>query len=580
MIKKNLRGQGRIAGSLAVTMALFGGAAAVTSGPAQAAPVEDCATAATIADLAAGDDVTGLTVSSGTTPEGFTGEILGVYEDGIAPGIDMVMAELTSPAIDDAGGIWQGMSGSPVYDTAGDLVGAVAYGLAWGTTPVAGITPYEKMDDYLPGTSPRVKVPSRIARTIAARTDVTREQAARGFSELKMPLGVSGVRDSRLAASFKAQKQRKVRYLSRDTYRMSASAAADAAPSPDTIVAGGNMAAAMSYGDITQGGVGTATSVCDGHAVGFGHPATFAGRTTMTLHPADALYIQEDPLGVPFKVANLGAPAGTVTDDHLTGITGSFGATPDATDITSTVSYATRERTGASHVSVPDANASTTFYQQLANHDVVLDGIVKGSELLTWSVSGDDNGTPFTIASTDRYASQYDIAFEAPWEVSDIVWFLSSINGVTIDEVVIDGAVNDDWSTWHVKAVEQKRKGQWVKVGKGSPVLARAGKPLKVRAVLKNGTGSTTVPLVFAVPAKAAGSMGGLEVTGGAWTWTDGEVDSVDDVEKLVAGTVRNDAVEGRLMLEGRRKGIERRDVSPATERVVEGQKRVRVLVR
>ena len=55
------------------------------------------------------------------------------------------------------------------------------------------------------------------------------------------------------------------------------------------------------------------------------------------MHPADALYIQEESLGAPFKVANLGAPVGTITDDHLTGITGVFGAGPDTAAVTSTV---------------------------------------------------------------------------------------------------------------------------------------------------------------------------------------------------------------------------------------------------
>ena len=37
-----------------------------------------------LADLDRGDRVDGLTVSSGTQPMGFTGEILGVINDGIA----------------------------------------------------------------------------------------------------------------------------------------------------------------------------------------------------------------------------------------------------------------------------------------------------------------------------------------------------------------------------------------------------------------------------------------------------------------------------------------------------------------
>ena len=61
------------------------------------------------------------------------------------------------------------------------------------------------------------------------------------------------------------------------------------AAGPETVVAGGNLAASLSYGDITQGGVGTVTAICNGRVVGFGHPMTFLGKTTLTLHPADAL---------------------------------------------------------------------------------------------------------------------------------------------------------------------------------------------------------------------------------------------------------------------------------------------------
>ena len=62
----------------------------------------------------------------------------------------MVMMRLSSPEIDRVGGIWQGMSGSPVYAEDGRLIGAVAYGMSWGPSPVAGVTPFADMDTYLP----------------------------------------------------------------------------------------------------------------------------------------------------------------------------------------------------------------------------------------------------------------------------------------------------------------------------------------------------------------------------------------------------------------------------------------------
>ena len=116
-------------------------------------------------------EVDGLTVSRGTEPEEFTGTVLGVLTDGISPGVDMIIADLDSPAIDAAGGIWQGMSGSPVYAEDGRLLGAVSYGLSYGPSPIAGITPFEAMDDYLPSAARRCRPP--LATRVAARADIS-----------------------------------------------------------------------------------------------------------------------------------------------------------------------------------------------------------------------------------------------------------------------------------------------------------------------------------------------------------------------------------------------------------------------
>ncbi len=588
MVKNTMSGRSRLATLVAVSMAVVGGTAAMTTAPAQSAPGDPCLPAFPIADLPGLPDdtvFTGLTVSEGTTPEPFTGDYLGIIEDGIAPGLDMVMMELSSDALTEAGGIWQGMSGSPVYTPDGDLVGAVAYGLAWGPSPIAGITPFEEMDEYLPEpAAARVAVPHAAARKIAAATDVTAAQAAEGFRQIRMPMGVSGVTGRRMDALVERQRYQKRSYLPKSTYPMGAAAAPGVSAGPETIVPGGNLAAAASYGVVTQGGVGTVTSVCEDGVVGFGHPANFLGTTSMTMHPADAVYVQPDTMGAPFKVANLGAPAGIIDGDHLSGISGTLGpgVTPAVTNVSSTVSFLDRNRNGTSHVSIPEAAASTTFYTSIALHDRVIDGITGGSELLTASIAGTDAaGEPFDIQLTDRYASPSDITFEAPWEVADLVWYLSSLRGVTVEDVSMDSAVDEDSSTWRVASIEQKRDGRWVKVGKGRQVIAQAGKTLKVRALLTGAGGaSTRVPLSFDVPKKAAGRRAHLSVVGGAWTWSGGSVGSVAQIEKMVAGMTRNDAVEGNLSIASGRRGIDKRDVSAPTTRVVSGQKRVEVRVR
>ncbi len=570
--------RGRSLAVFATSVGLLVGSAGLSvlaSGPARSlAPAEDCAAAFPVADLEDGDVVDGLTVSSGTTPDPFTGEVLGVLEGGIAPGLDMVLVRLTSAEIDRVGGIWAGMSGSPVYAEDGRLIGAVAYGLSAGPSTVAGVTPFEDMDDYLDAERPgRVEVDTATARRIAQRTEVSRREASEGLRQLPMPTGVSGV----AAARFGELEARP--YLQKSSYAMGR--ASDGASSPDDIVAGGNIAASLSYGDITQAGVGTATSICNGRVVAFGHPMTFLGETTMSLHPADALYVQEDPTFAPFKVANPGLPAGTITDDHLTGISGGFGALPQTSSVVSTVSFAGRSRTGESHVSVEEATASTVFYQILSNHDRIVDAITSGSETVDWTVSGTDaDGSNFALAFSDRYASLYDIASEGAFELADLAYRISTIEGVTIDSVTSDATASEDSSTYELGGFEQYRDGAWRAVGKGEPATVDPGKMLRLRVTLVGPAGETHLPYTVRVPKKLAGTKATVEGVGGAYLFPSRLYsNSIDKIAKAVSTMARNDEVKFTFTGFSRRSEVTSNQVTGPVDKVVLGQSRVKVVV-
>lgn len=571
--------RGRTLVALTASIGLAAGVPALSGGAAQSAePAPDCAAPFPVAELVKDAPVHGLTVSEGTTPEPFTGEVVGVLENGIAPGLDMVVMDLTSTEIDRVGGIWAGMSGSPVYAADGRLIGAVAYGLAYGASPVAGITPFEDMDDYLDGdASGKVLVGPGMARAIAAHSEVSARQAAQGFAQLPMALGVSGLSAHRLQQAADSDRD----YLGqRDTY-VTGRSTGPASPDPSTVVAGGNLAAAISYGDVTAAGVGTATSVCDGRVVGFGHPMAFGGDTTLTLHPADALYVQEDKLGVPFKVANIGDPAGTITDDRQTGITGGFGALPPTSTITSTVSLGSRTREGTTYVNVPAAAAQMTFNEHLANHDRVVDGIVGGSTYFDYTITGTDDGEPFEIGFSDQYQSRSDITFDSAFDVADLVWGLSSIEGVTVDDVTMRSEVSKDKSTYTITAVQQQRNGTWVTLGKGKPAIARVGQVLQLRAVLTGPSGTVHTTYNFGVPKSAHDSRGYVSITGGNWMYSDAAFQpTVDKVAKKVAAQVRNDATRAQLQINGDRKEYLKSLVGPAVDKVVNGEKRVRVRIR
>lgn len=513
--------------------------AAVGAGPAQsAAPAGDCAVAFPVADLAKDDPVTGLTVTQGTTPEGFTGKVLGVLDDGIGPDVDMIMVRLTSAEIDRVG-IWQGMSGSPVYAADGRLIGAVSYGLAMGRSPVAGVTPFEVMDDHLGDPPATVAVDRAAARRIARGSDVSVARAAGGFAQLPMPLGVAGVGAGRLAAA--ADRAGDRTWVPRSAYAVGRAGAADA--TVDDIVAGGNLAASLAYGDVTMAGVGTATSVCGDRVVGFGHPLDYQGSTSLALHPADAIYVQED-LVSGFKVANLGAPVGTITDDRLAGITGTFGVLPDTTDITSALTYGAVSRTGVSHVSLqtPDALASASFYELIANHQAVVDGPARGTEDFAWTITGTQaDGTPFELTSDDLYASTNDLTWRLGFTLGDLVYAISGMPGVTIDSVSTTGELTDGVSPYRIARVEVRQGGDWVEVDRRSGVVARSGGTLAARVTLEHGDETTVVPSSLDVPKAGKRRPLYLQVAGGSRVGSGRMPRTIDGIAAWLDQQVRSD---------------------------------------
>lgn len=580
MQRLTARRRGRALASLITVAGLGIGTAAAVAGPAQSAdPTGDCAVAYPEADLTAGQDVTGLTVTHGTTPEGFTGTVLGVLDDGIAPDVDMIMVRLESSEIDRVG-IWQGMSGSPVYAADGRLIGAVSYGLASGPSPVAGVTPYESMDDFLAEPASTVSVDRATARRIAAHSDVTAAKAQQGFEELPMPMGVAGVGAAALARAERLGSGHS--WLPKSTYAVGR--ASSAAAGADDIVAGGNLAASMTWGDVTMAGIGTATSVCGDRVVGFGHPMNWTGATTLGLHPADAIYIQED-LFAGFKVANLGDVVGTITDDRMTGIAGTLGPLPDTADLSVGLTHGDRSRTGVTHIAdrTPDTMAWSTFYGLIADHQALVDGPVKGSEDLSWTVTGTGpGGDGFSLNSSDLYASSSDLTYRLGFSIGDIVYALAQIPGVTIDSITTDSTLVDSVSSHKISKVEVKQGGEWVKLKRRSGLVARGGQVLHARVTLVGDGASQVVPASLKVPSTFSGRMVYLQVLGGSHIYSGRMPRDVDEIQAWLDDQVRNDELvvaltrgprvhHGGQAAEGRARAALRGEDNPRTVQTVLG---------
>ena len=546
-------------------------AAAAPGGVALAAPsAGSCPAAIPTQEIVAGQGGTGLTVSVGTTPEPFTATVLGRIADGIAPGIDMVIAELDSPALRAAGGVWAGMSGSPVYAEDGRLIGAVSYGLSLGPSLVAGLTPAASMRALLDDASPTeldpagvtVMVPSPLRRTLVASGVVTPAAAQAGMGRLDMPLGVSGG----LTGTHRDELIKRLHVSGGRVY--TAGQAASAGGASLDIVAGGNFAAALAYGDLTVAGTGTTTAVCDGEALAFGHPLLYSGPSSMSVHGAEAVYVQEDKTLSPFKVSNPGPPVGTVDRDRRAGLHALLGSLPDPVPVTATADLDGAQRTGTTQVNVPAELPGLSLGAVLTNTDRLYDRVAGGRSAVTYTVAGTRaGGAAWTLNRSNVFADTVDLSFASAVGVADAVFALQTNRFEEVEVTGIDvetdlDAVYRDYTVERVLA--RVGSAPFAPVTPDVPLLLEAGKRLDVQVQLNpfKGRGVVkTVALSLDVPVDAAGASGSLEVAGGAFGGGFGGTEpenvtpvtaaptSFDDLLAQLADAPRNDDLRATLSI-------------------------------
>lgn len=516
-----------------LSVAVLGGTmlAQVPAGAAGPAPAAaPCPDPVPVDDVTAGLPVTGLTVSSGTTPDEFSGEVVGRLADGIAPGIDMIIAKLEGSVITDPAtgavdrGIWAGMSGSPVYDADGDLVGAVSYGLSWAPSDYAGITPAEDMYAILnheaPARRPAVQatIAGRVGKVLAADGKVSDRQIEGGFGQLPMKVAVSaGLSTSKLRA---IARQGGLNVKQARQYVAAPGGAGIAAEIP--IEAGGNLAGTAAYGDVSLSGVGTATAVCGDAVLGFGHPFLFSGTSDLTMHGADALYIQRDDAGGSFKVADPAAPMGAITQDRWAGILGRTGALPPTAVLTSELSSDTGSRTGVTNISSESEMGYAAALHTYRNLLRVLDADTSGTTALdvTIELEGED-GRPLSYHRSNVVSSRWSAAEEPVYDLwNDIDAIVNNrYEDVTVQSIDVEGDITDTLEQLSIGKVERLAGGSWTKIREGSQVTAKAGSTLKLRVALnpsgRSESDPETVRIDLKIPGKADGRRGAAYLTGG-----------------------------------------------------------------
>jgi hypothetical protein len=556
--------------------------------PAQADPVGakaavECPEVVPVGSVTAGMIGEGHTVVRGSTPQPFQVEVLGVLTDGISVGQDMIIINVTDVpgghVIDQGGGIWAGMSGSPVY-VDGKLLGAVSYGFTAAPSPIGGLTPAADMVELLTlGDTPAVKAKKAAAKntkvklSAASRRDLAAKAGAgvpRGtLQQLVTPFAVSGLRPKRID---RLQANLDAAGISVRAYSASRAAApkANAVPSARP-QAGGNFASVLSYGDLTTSAVGTTTAVCNDQALAFGHPYFYLGATSYGANDAESLAIVKDNTLGSFKLAQVGADFGTVDQDRLAGIRADLTATPTGADLTTTVRNldTNASRTGTTRVVEQTALAEILFYAVVGNQDGVFDEVGDGRARSDWTITGRRvGGKTFTISRSNLWASLDDVSLEPAIDAALAADALinNEFEKVTIDNVTFGSDMATKFEQLHITKMEVARPGGNYTSAKSLAV--KAGERLKVRVSTRpyRGTTTTTKTLYLTVPKSAKGKSGLLSVAGGLDLAGGGEPDegclfepegcsdddegSLDQVIKGITSAPKNNAIVAQLDLE------------------------------
>jgi len=557
--------------------------------PAHAAPdateavaPDQCPAAVPLASVTRGMTGQGLTVVQGSTPEPFDVEVLGVLDDGIGAGRDLILIRVSDQAgrhvVDQGGGIWAGMSGSPVY-VDGKLLGAVSYGFTAAPSVIGGLTPAEDMLDLLTlggaapteasqaraGAARAVKLPASMRRQLAARSHEAKPQGS--LRQLVTPVAMSGLSPRRIARLQGATDAAGIGVKVYAGGRASATAAAPATP----LQAGGNFAAALSYGDVTAAGVGTTTAVCGDQALAFGHPWLLRGPSRFGVSDADALAVVKDDSFGSFKMANIGAPIGLVSQDRSAGLRADLTAVPAMADVTTVVRNTDtgRSRTGTTRVTDAASLPELLVPAVWNNYDATFDELGDGTATSEWTITGTRaGGRPFSVSRSNQWASQDDMALEPAFDVAFAADALvnNEFEDVDIDSVAFGSRVATKYQQLHITKMTVSVNGG--KYSSAKRLRVKAGAVLRIKVSLRpyRGTATTTTTLRMTVPKKARGRVGELVAIGGTelaqglgeefdegclfedLCGDQGE-GSLDDVLEGLTSAPRNDAVVAQLQL-------------------------------
>ena len=421
------------------------------------------------------------TVISGDTIETFPVEVLGVTgSDSMGY---QILIRASGEVMARSGGIAQGMSGSPVYID-GRLAGAIAYGTAFTDPHYCLLTPIQDMLDILDKPEPHRNAAA--APLLPKGTPLL----AGGFT----PAGISALQDG----------------LQPYGLTVADTGVSGTYSSDKDLEPGSSVGAALIQGDLTLGALGTVTWTDErGRILAFGHPFMKRGAADFFLTKTWVLASLPN-LQTAYKVGNIGAAAGTISQDRNAGIAGQIGRLPAYIPLYVSVSDATRSRNGSARVKIVNDDhlaptlAAAVLTSQAAK---IADHGAGGSARILFDITArDSKGELLHISRENMFFDKAALMKQLPAELQETVQVLLQNKLETVRITNID--VNVDASTESLIAEIKK-----VAVQEKEP---KPGDTIHLKVTLKPYRGQEFVRTVgYKLPGDASGEVR-LNVRGGA----------------------------------------------------------------
>jgi hypothetical protein len=453
-------------------------------------------------DLRPGMKGISRTVFSGTEPQEFGVEILGVLPGFPGPRQSAIIARLSGANVEKTG-VFAGMSGSPVYID-NRLVGAIAFSFPFSKEPIAGITPIKQMIDIFEKGSNETRLPREpkvVSFAQLASTDwkATLPKPAVGSTALIAPVS-EGSRLLPLMGQQMTPIATPVVFggISQESLAMFApqlmaggllpisGAGGSAAITPlakateKTLTPGTSLSVQLVRGDYSIAASGTVTLRDNDQIYAFGHPFLSLGASDMPMSETAVVTVISN-VNNSFKLSVPGAMMGSISQDRAAGVFGQLGQAPKMIPVKINL-HTSRDRSETFSYEI----ANDSFLTPLLLNITVFNTITSSERALgesTITIKGAINVKGQETIELDRRFSAANSPILAAGSVAGPI---SSLLGSGFDDVQIEGVTLD------ISSTDTKYAGTLERIAL-SKTEARRGEKIEVQAYVRTESGKQFV---------------------------------------------------------------------------------------